>query len=147
MLPAAGAGIAIAQPADFRARADALLAGRLSGRRAGRDGDRHAARPDDLFGQPRARRCRRAPAADAGTVFRLGSLTKQFTAAIVLQLVQEGRISLDDPVSRFFPDYPRPGGTATVRQLLNHTSGIQSYTGIPGFMARGAPARAHARRR
>ena len=73
----------------------------------------------------------------AETVFRLGSLTKQFTAAIVLQLVAEGRISLDDPVSRFFPDYPQPGAAATVRQLLNHTSGIQSYTGIPGFMREG----------
>ena len=71
---------------------------------------------------------------DPDSVFRLGSLTKQFTAAIVLQLVQEGRISLDDPVSRFFPDYPQPGAAATVRQLLNHTSGIQSYTGIPGWM-------------
>lgn len=68
------------------------------------------------------------------TVFRLGSITKQFTAAIVLQLVHEGRISLDDPLSRFFPDYPQPGASATVRQLLNHTSGIQSYTGIPGWM-------------
>jgi CubicO group peptidase (beta-lactamase class C family) len=68
------------------------------------------------------------------TVFRLGSITKQFTAALVLQLVAEGKISLDDPVSRFFPDYPQPGASATVRQLLNHTSGIQSYTSIPGWM-------------
>jgi CubicO group peptidase (beta-lactamase class C family) len=67
-------------------------------------------------------------------VFRLGSITKQFTAAVVLQLVAEGKMSLDDPVSRFFPDYPQPGASATVRQLLNHTSGIQSYTSIPGWM-------------
>jgi CubicO group peptidase (beta-lactamase class C family) len=72
------------------------------------------------------------------TVFRLGSITKQFTAAAVLQLVAEGRISLDDPVSRFFPDYPQPGASATVGQLLNHTSGIQSYTSIPGWMANDA---------
>jgi CubicO group peptidase (beta-lactamase class C family) len=68
------------------------------------------------------------------SVFRLGSITKQFTAAVILQLVQEGKVSLDDPVTRFFPDYPQPGGSATVRQLLNHTSGIQSYTSIPGWM-------------
>ena len=68
------------------------------------------------------------------TVFRMGSITKQFTSSVIMQLVQEGRIRLDDPVSRFLPDYPQPGASATVRQLLNHTSGIQSYTSIPGFM-------------
>jgi CubicO group peptidase (beta-lactamase class C family) len=67
------------------------------------------------------------------TILGLGSITKQFTAAVILQLVQEGRISLDDPLSRFLPDYPQPGASATVRQLLNHTSGIQSYTSIPGW--------------
>ena len=70
----------------------------------------------------------------ADTVFRLGSITKQFSAAAVLQLAAEGKLSLDDPVSKFVPGYPEPGGRATVRQLLNHTSGIQSYTGIPGWM-------------
>lgn len=68
------------------------------------------------------------------SVIRIGSITKQFTAAVILQLVDEGKVSLDDPVTRFYPGYPAPGGTATVRQLLNHTSGIQSYTGIPGWM-------------
>lgn len=77
------------------------------------------------------------------TVFRLGSITKQFTAAVVLQLAQEGRLSLDDPLSRFFPDYPEPGARATVRQLLNHTVGIQSYTGIPGWMVEENTARPH----
>jgi D-alanyl-D-alanine carboxypeptidase len=68
------------------------------------------------------------------TVFRMGSITKQFTAAVILQLAAEGRLSLDDPLSRFLPDYPAPGSDATVRQLLNHTVGVQSYTGIPGWM-------------
>ncbi|WP_161808706.1 serine hydrolase domain-containing protein [Tsuneonella troitsensis] len=68
------------------------------------------------------------------TVFRLGSITKQFAAAALLQLVAEGKLSLDDKVSQFVPGYPEPGASATVRQLLNHTSGIQSYTGIPGWM-------------
>jgi CubicO group peptidase (beta-lactamase class C family) len=62
---------------------------------------------------------------------------------VVLQLVAEGRISLDDPISRFFPDYPQPGAAATVRQLLNHTSGIQSYTDIPGWMTEANTARAY----
>jgi CubicO group peptidase (beta-lactamase class C family) len=73
------------------------------------------------------------------TVFRLGSITKQFTSAVIMQLVEEGKLSLDDPLSKFVPGYPQPGASATVRQLLNHTSGVQSYTGIPGFM--GDPAK------
>jgi CubicO group peptidase (beta-lactamase class C family) len=68
------------------------------------------------------------------TVFRMGSITKQFAAATLLQLVAEGKLSLDDPLTKFISDYPQPGGSATVRQLLNHTSGIQPYTGIPGWM-------------
>lgn len=72
----------------------------------------------------------------ADTAFRLGSITKQFTAAIVLQLVAEGKISLDDPISRFFPDWPKPGAAATVRQLLNHTSGLQDFSKIPGWIAK-----------
>ena len=67
------------------------------------------------------------------TVFRIGSITKQFSAAVVLQLVAEGKIKLDDPLARYLPDYPN-ASAITVRQLLNHTSGIQSYTGIPGWM-------------
>jgi D-alanyl-D-alanine carboxypeptidase len=68
------------------------------------------------------------------TVFRIGSITKQFSAAVLLQLAHEGKLSLDDPLSKFFPDYPQPGASATVRELLNHTSGIQDYTEIPGWM-------------
>lgn len=68
------------------------------------------------------------------TRFRLGSITKQFVAAVVLQLVAEGRIALDDPLSRFLPDFPAPGAGATVRQLLNHSSGVMDYTKIPGWM-------------
>ena len=68
------------------------------------------------------------------TQFRIGSITKQFAAAVILQLAQEGKLSLDDPLSKFLPEYPNPGASVTVRQLLNHTSGIPSYTSIPGWM-------------
>lgn len=68
------------------------------------------------------------------TSFRMGSIAKQFTAAVVLQLVAEGKVSLDDPISRFLPDFPQPGASATVRQLLNHSSGLYDYTKIPGYM-------------
>jgi D-alanyl-D-alanine carboxypeptidase len=77
------------------------------------------------------------------TVFRIGSITKQFSAAVVLQLAAEGKLSLDDPVSKYFPGYPQPGASATVRQLLNHTSGIQSYTDIPGWMVEANFSRPH----
>src|SRR5262245_3311190 len=81
-------------------------------------------------------------AIDVDTTFRLGSITKQFTAALVLKLVDQGKLSLDDPLSKFVPGYPEPGGHATVRQLLNHTSGIQSYTAIPGWMVEANTSRA-----
>ncbi len=72
------------------------------------------------------------------TVFRLGSITKQFSAAVMLQLVKEGKVSLDDPLSKYLPSFPKPGADATIAQLLNHTVGVQSYTGIPGWMAQEA---------
>jgi CubicO group peptidase (beta-lactamase class C family) len=75
------------------------------------------------------------------TVFRLGSITKQFSASVMMQLVQEGKVSLDDPLSKYLPDYPGPGADATIRQLLNHTVGVQSYTAIPGWMVEENTAR------
>jgi len=68
--------------------------------------------------------------ATAETVYQIGSITKQFTAAAILQLVEQGKLSLDDRLTRFFPDWPAPGNQVTIRQLLNHTSGIKSYTGL-----------------
>ena len=64
------------------------------------------------------------------TVYRIGSLTKQFTAALVMQQVQEGRIALDDTIQRFLPAYPTQGHRVTIRHLLTHTSGIKSYTSL-----------------
>ncbi len=67
-------------------------------------------------------------------LMRIGSVTKQFAAATLLKLIDEGKASLDDPLSKFLPDYPN-GAHITLLQLLNHTSGVKSYTGIPGYMA------------
>ena len=70
------------------------------------------------------------------TKFRIGSVTKQFTATLVLQLVEEGKIKLDGKLSDYLPDYRKDtGGKITIHQLLNHTSGIQSYTSRPDFFA------------
>jgi CubicO group peptidase (beta-lactamase class C family) len=79
----------------------------------------------------------------AQTVFRMGSITKQFSAAIMLQLAAEGKLSLDDKLSKFLPDFPKPGADATVAQLLNHTVGVQSYTNIPGWMVEKNTAKAY----
>jgi CubicO group peptidase (beta-lactamase class C family) len=132
--PAPAAAPAAVRPADFKPEADAILA---------------AAFPADGPGAAVvvARRGRVVYAAGRGladieanrpitpdTVFRLGSIAKQFTAALVLQLVAEKRISLDDPISSFFPDFPQPGARATVRQLLNHSSGLNDYSKIPGWI-------------
>lgn len=68
------------------------------------------------------------------TIFRMGSITKQFTAAAVLRLAEEGKLSLDDPLSKYLPTYPTPGSSATVRQLLSHTGGMMPYTAIPSVM-------------
>jgi D-alanyl-D-alanine carboxypeptidase len=66
---------------------------------------------------------------------RLGSLTKQFTSTAILMLVDAGKIHLNDDITRFFPDYPTRGKRITVEHLLNHTSGIVSYTSQPDFGA------------
>ncbi len=66
-------------------------------------------------------------------VFRIGSMTKQFTAVAVLMLVEHGRLGLSDPITRFLPDYPTRGRTITVEHLLTHTSGVPSFTGLPAW--------------
>lgn len=66
-------------------------------------------------------------------VFRIGSVTKQFAATALLKLIDDGRAKLDDPLSKYLPDYPN-GKAITLHQLLNHTSGVKSYTNIPDYM-------------
>jgi len=67
------------------------------------------------------------------TKFRIGSITKQFTASAILKLQEEGKLNVDDKLSKFIPDYPR-GDEVTIHHLLTHTSGIHSYTGKTDFM-------------
>lgn len=70
-----------------------------------------------------------------GTVLRLGSITKQFTAVAILMLADQGKLALNDPITRFFPDYPTGGKVITIEHLLTHTSGIASYTSKPDYVA------------
>jgi CubicO group peptidase (beta-lactamase class C family) len=71
--------------------------------------------------------------ADAKTVHQIGSVTKQFTAAVILRLAEQGRLRLVDTVSRYIPQFPH-AGKYTIEQLLTHTSGLYSYTNDDEFM-------------
>jgi CubicO group peptidase (beta-lactamase class C family) len=66
------------------------------------------------------------------SVFRIGSLTKQFTATAVLDLAYRGLVQLDDPLARYLPE-PSWSERVTVREVLHHTSGVPDYTSLPGF--------------
>ncbi|MDQ2855096.1 MAG: serine hydrolase [Acidobacteriota bacterium] len=68
------------------------------------------------------------------TKFRLGSITKQFTATLILQLVEQGKIKLEGKVTDYLPDYRKDtGAKITIHHLLSHTSGVPNYTAAPGF--------------
>jgi len=66
------------------------------------------------------------------SLFQVGSITKEFTAAIVLSLVEDGKLTLDTPLAKFVPDFPR-AKDITIRDLLSMRSGIPDYTDQPGF--------------
>jgi len=67
------------------------------------------------------------------TKFRIGSVSKQFTATIIMQLVEEGKIKLDAKITDYLPNYRKDtGDKVTIHHLLNHTSGITPYTSLPG---------------
>lgn len=148
LVASAGMAVALAQPAgalptDFKARADALLQKSYPA-----DGPGAAVIVTDdgktvyMAGQGLANVEAKTPITP-DTIFRIGSITKQFSAAILLQLVAEGKVSLDDKLSKFMPDFPKPGADATIAQLLNHTVGVQSYTNIPGWMIEAKTNRAY----
>lgn len=68
------------------------------------------------------------------TIFRIGSVTKQFTAAAILKLQEENLLNVNDKLSKYLPDFPR-ADEVTIHHLLTHTSGIHSYTSKPEFMS------------
>jgi CubicO group peptidase (beta-lactamase class C family) len=125
--------------ADFAVKAEALIGayvkdGRFSGSvLVARDG-----RPilREGFG-PANREWAIADAPD--TEFRLGSLTKQFTATAILQLAEQGKLKLDDPIGKYYLAAPKTWDKVTLALLLSHRSGIPDYTEISGFFR--GPAR------
>lgn len=69
------------------------------------------------------------------TKFRLGSITKQFTALLIVKLAEEGKIKLDVPITAYLQEYPKEtGGKITIHNLLTHSSGIPNYTSVPNFL-------------
>lgn len=64
-------------------------------------------------------------------IYEIGSITKQFTGAAVMQLVEQGKLSLDDDISKLLPSFDATGHHITLRRLLDHSSGIRGYTEMP----------------
>ena len=71
---------------------------------------------------------------NVNTIFQTGSITKQFTTAVILQLEKERKLSVKDKLSKYFPDFPR-GNDITLENMMQHTSGIYSYTNDRDFMS------------
>ncbi len=67
------------------------------------------------------------------TKFRIASMTKQFTAAAIMQLQEKGLLSVNDPIIKYIPDYPETGKEITIHHLLTHTSGIPNFTSLPEY--------------
>lgn len=63
-------------------------------------------------------------------IFEIGSMTKQFTAVSILILAEQGKLKLDDQITKFIPDYPMQGNVITIHHLLTHTSGIKDFTSM-----------------
>jgi len=68
------------------------------------------------------------------TVYEIGSNTKQFTAAAIMMLVQDGKVHLEDPITKYFPEAPAAWRAITVRHVLTHTSGIQNHVAVPHWL-------------
>ncbi|HEV2694892.1 MAG TPA: serine hydrolase domain-containing protein [Verrucomicrobiae bacterium] len=73
---------------------------------------------------------------DANTVFEIGSVSKQFAAASILLLAQEGKLSVEDNISKYLTNTPPSWANIKIRHLLSHTSGIKNYDGLDGFELR-----------
>jgi hypothetical protein len=67
------------------------------------------------------------------TEFRIGSMTKQFTATAILQLAEQGKLALSDPIGKYYAAAPKAWNSVTIAQLLSHRSGIPNFTELPGF--------------
>jgi CubicO group peptidase (beta-lactamase class C family) len=69
------------------------------------------------------------------TKFRLGSISKQFTASCILRLEEQGKLKVTDPVKKYLPDAPPAWDRITIHHVLSHTAGIPSFTSFPEYGA------------
>jgi CubicO group peptidase (beta-lactamase class C family) len=133
----AGAASAIAQRstitrAEFSARADSLVYTYLAESRAPSAAFAVIRGNDTLaFGAHGLADIAAWRAPTAMTIYEIGSITKQFTSSAIMRLVEQGKLKLDDDMSKYVPQFPLNGKHVTIRNLLNHTSGIHSYTSSP----------------
>ena len=67
------------------------------------------------------------------TVFRIGSTSKQFTATCINLLIEDNLLSLDDPLTKYFPEFPEYANTIKISHLIHHTSGIKDYIALIAF--------------
>lgn len=129
-------GLLLGQPKDFTTEADKLVSGYVEQNKfsgtvlVAKDG-----KPLFRKGYGWANREWKVPNGPESK-FRLGSITKQFTATAILQLVEAGKLKLDDPISKYYLSSPPVWSKITIHHLLTHTSGIPSYTSIPGFFGK-----------
>ncbi len=72
--------------------------------------------------------------ATSKTVYEIGSMTKQFTSTAIMMLIEEGKLSLDEKITTFFPEAPLAWTKISIRHLLTHTSGIQNHVAVPGYL-------------
>lgn len=72
--------------------------------------------------------------AEKDTVYEIGSNTKQFTAAAIMMLVEQGKVRLEDPITKYFPEAPETWRRITIQQLLTHTGGIQNHVAVPHWL-------------
>ena len=77
------------------------------------------------------------------TIFEAGSVSKQFTAAAVLLLVRDGKLSLDDPIRRYLPEITEYETPVTIRQMLTHTSGLRDWGSVAGIAGWPRTTRVH----
>ena len=78
-----------------------------------------------------------------GTIFEGGSVSKQFTAAAVVLLALEGKLSLDDDVRKYIPEVPDYGSTLTLQQMMNHTNGLRDWGSVAAISGWGRQTRTH----
>lgn len=131
---------------DDAAAVDAACATALAALQSGLDAERTAQRAPHAALAISTPRCGdqivyssgKEPAANAETMFRVASISKMFLSSVIVTLAEQGKLSLDDKVSRWFSAYPR-SDEVTVRMLLNHTSGIPDYLYTSEYAAAARP--------